>query len=163
MTDRERSDYLRELWQKIVDQFNKEELQNLAFAVGIDWDELAGEQKSSKARSLISTIDRSGKINKLVSVLRQQRQDEEWPDIPAISQRDISKSPLLRVGSRGEAVLHLQKLLRSLGHSQVDVDGIFGPDTRSAVIRFQEEAGLPADGIVGRQTWATLREQTTAK
>ena len=72
MTNRERADYLRELWQKIIKQSNKEELQNLVFAVGIDWDELAGEQKSSKVRSLITTMVRRGKLNSLISTVRSR-------------------------------------------------------------------------------------------
>jgi peptidoglycan hydrolase-like protein with peptidoglycan-binding domain len=35
-------------------------------------------------------------------------------------------------------------------------DGIFGPQTESAVEAFQESKGLAADGIVGPQTWPKL-------
>lgn len=36
------------------------------------------------------------------------------------------------------------------------VDGIFGPDTRAAVIQFQQEHGLGVDSKVGPQTWGAL-------
>ena len=57
---------------------------------------------------------------------------------------------LLRVGSRGPAVVKLQ---RKLG---VPADGIFGPVTRAAVRSFQKRHGLLVDGIVGPQTRAAL-------
>lgn len=39
-----------------------------------------------------------------------------------------------------------------------EVDGDFGPKTRSGVVIFQERAGLAADGIVGPATWRALRK-----
>jgi peptidoglycan hydrolase-like protein with peptidoglycan-binding domain len=38
----------------------------------------------------------------------------------------------------------------------VTVDGIYGPQTRAAVVRFQRANGLIADGIAGPQTLAAL-------
>ena len=57
---------------------------------------------------------------------------------------------LLRVGSRGPAVVRLQQRLG------VTADGIFGPHTRAAVRSFQKRHGLLVDGIVGPQTRAAL-------
>jgi putative chitinase len=64
--------------------------------------------------------------------------------------------PVLRRGSTGEAVGELQRLLRAKGFP-LAVDNAFGPATELAVVTFQRRAGLAADGIVGRQTWAALR------
>jgi murein L,D-transpeptidase YcbB/YkuD len=61
-----------------------------------------------------------------------------------------SQRPLLKVGARGQLVRNLQEALG------VNVDGAFGPDTHDAVVRFQREKGLKADGIVGPATWAEL-------
>ena len=38
----------------------------------------------------------------------------------------------------------------------VAADGVFGPDTRAAVLQFQESNGLVVDGIVGPQTLGAL-------
>jgi N-acetylmuramoyl-L-alanine amidase len=35
-------------------------------------------------------------------------------------------------------------------------DGEFGNDTNRAVVEFQKDKGLEADGIVGPLTWAAL-------
>ena len=58
---------------------------------------------------------------------------------------------LLRRGSRSLKVLEIQKKLRKLGYS-VKPDGIFGEETERAVILFQLEHGLQADGLVGART-----------
>jgi putative chitinase len=68
-----------------------------------------------------------------------------------------SKLPVLHRGSRGDAVVKLQKLLRTAGFAAVAVDGDFGPGTEVAVVRFQTDKKLDADGIVGDQTWAKLQ------
>lgn len=63
--------------------------------------------------------------------------------------------PLFRNGDSGPEVYALQYLLRANGHN-LTPDGQFGPMTRQRVIAFQGASGLPADGIVGPQTWAAL-------
>src|SRR5687768_7475385 len=63
--------------------------------------------------------------------------------------------PLVRRGQRIFPVRPLQQLLRAR-NQPVAVDGIFGPQTESAVKAFQQSRGLAADGIVGPQTWPRL-------
>lgn len=58
--------------------------------------------------------------------------------------------PILVRGDRGDAVKTVQ---RAIG---VRADGIFGPDTERAVIRYQKQHKLMADGIVGPATWAVI-------
>ncbi|MEV7280886.1 penicillin-insensitive murein endopeptidase [Streptomyces sp. NPDC093111] len=58
-------------------------------------------------------------------------------------------------GNRGSDVVAIQHLLGARGHS-VATDGVFGSGTASAVRAFQSAAGLPADGVVGPDTWGRL-------
>jgi peptidoglycan hydrolase-like protein with peptidoglycan-binding domain len=67
----------------------------------------------------------------------------------------IQPWPLVKRGQRIFPVRSLQHLLRARNHA-VAVDGIFGPQTESAVKAFQQSRGLAADGIVGPQTWPRL-------
>ncbi len=59
-------------------------------------------------------------------------------------------------GSTGTYVRLLQSILNRIGYNAGAVDGIFGGQTRQAVITFQLNNGLTADGIVGPATWAAL-------
>lgn len=65
---------------------------------------------------------------------------------------------LVRHGDTGSPVRDIQQRLRALGNAELALDGIFGDSTRGAVRRFQRERGLPADGIVGPETWRSLVE-----
>jgi hypothetical protein len=65
---------------------------------------------------------------------------------------------IVEFGDRGFAVSKLQIRLRELGFLKDAPDGIFGRDTKLAVIAFQKSKGLGADGVVGSKTWAALGE-----
>lgn len=67
----------------------------------------------------------------------------------------VKKHPTLQRGSRGEDVKTLQTLLAKDG-STLQIDGIFGIGTMSAVKAFQKKHNLVVDGIVGPKTWAEL-------
>jgi peptidoglycan hydrolase-like protein with peptidoglycan-binding domain len=64
--------------------------------------------------------------------------------------------PVVGEGSRGEAVVALQYLLTARGFNPDGVDGIFGPHTRAALMRFQASKRLSVDGVAGAQTWPAL-------
>lgn len=70
--------------------------------------------------------------------------------------------PLIRQGSRGVYVLVAQDGLNTLGYRTGGLDGIFGPQTRNAVISYQRSRGVVADGIVGCNTWRALQEEVVA-
>ena len=70
--------------------------------------------------------------------------------------------PTVYSGSRGESVKTLQAQLNAKGFNAGSVDGIFGKNTRAAVMAFQKANGLAADGIVGKLTWAKLYDTTAA-
>ena len=73
-----------------------------------------------------------------------------------------AKLPTLLLGTRSSDVKTLQELLNAKGYNAGSVDGIFGKNTRAAVIAFQNANGLAADGIVGKLTWAKLYDTTAA-
>ena len=64
--------------------------------------------------------------------------------------------PIVKKGSKGEAVKGLQNALNVRGTVAVAVDGVFGSGTENAVREFQGANGLDVDGIVGPDTWGAL-------
>ena len=70
----------------------------------------------------------------------------------------------LQVGDTGEKVRHLQYMLSVLSAyisaiPPLSIDGIFGPDTRNAVLAAQRRFDLPETGSVDRQTWDEIYDQ----
>ena len=61
-------------------------------------------------------------------------------------------SVLSQQGSRGNEVRQIQTKLKQLGYYKNSIDGIYGSDTKKAVISFQKSCGLKADGIAGPKT-----------
>ena len=63
---------------------------------------------------------------------------------------------------KGEYVTLLQTKLANKGYDlgSYGVDGDFGQMTEKAVKAFQKAHGLTVDGIVGKNTWAALNQQT---
>ena len=64
--------------------------------------------------------------------------------------KTLSACPTLRIGARGNITKLMQQKIG------VVADGIFGNNTKQAVINYQKSKGLVADGIVGRNTWRKL-------
>ena len=70
----------------------------------------------------------------------------------------------LQQGETGVRVEHLQYMLNTLSAyipeiPSVTIDGIFGTNTRNAVIAAQRRFGLPQTGVVNNQTWDEIYDQ----
>ncbi len=62
----------------------------------------------------------------------------------------------LNLGSKGPDVKLIQSLLSKIGYAPGPIDGVYGAQTRQAVLEFQKNNGLLADGIVGPSTWQSF-------
>ena len=89
---------------------------------------------------------------------------EYWA-VPAFVEGDVptpepvpETKPTIKRGSSGSYVVQLQETLIHLMYDvgKTGADGKFGKNTESAVVAFQANNGLKADGIVGAETWAAL-------
>lgn len=63
---------------------------------------------------------------------------------------------ILKWGSRGDYVFVVQDKLKRWGFYNGNIDGVYGTQTREAVIKFQRNHGLRVDGIVGDETARAL-------
>jgi hypothetical protein len=98
-----------------------------------------------------------------------QRQEIHWrldksgswilrPDAPAEPgcPSYTFEGPLpLKLCDRGGGVWWVQQVLADRGYD-VTPDEQYGPTTKSAVMAFQQDAGLTVDGVVGPATWDAL-------
>lgn len=95
---------------------------------------------------------------------------------PLISNKDIISpnsvlvfNKNLKLKTKGIEVEELQKYLINNKYFNGVPDGYFGPNTEAAVIRFQKDCNLFADGIVGLKTincinqFATLKDNISIK
>ena len=70
----------------------------------------------------------------------------------------------LKFGDSGIDVKAVQEVLKALGYLKIDnTTDYFGTQTESAIIAFQENLGLEADGSVGPQTIDVLNRQLIRK
>ncbi|WP_197984935.1 peptidoglycan-binding domain-containing protein [Leptolyngbya sp. Cla-17] len=75
---------------------------------------------------------------------------------PVPTSSGIPSRPLLKAGSQGSEVIELQGVLKLLGYYAGATNGSYEQTTAIAVTKFQKAAGLPADGVVGSETWNRL-------
>lgn len=75
-------------------------------------------------------------------------------------------SSTLNLGSQGDQVKELQKYLQGMGYTNADgtplkIDGIYGNNTKTAVMQFQSKNGLSPDGIFGPKSLAATKNITS--
>lgn len=72
----------------------------------------------------------------------------------------VAQTASLSRNDSGPEVSRVQDRLAALGYFDASATGFFGSITEEAVLRFQQDQGLQADGVVGSQTLAALFETT---
>jgi peptidoglycan hydrolase-like protein with peptidoglycan-binding domain len=74
---------------------------------------------------------------------------------PASDKSTSATEEIIRVP--GVSARQVQTTLKAAGFYQGSIDGKIGPKTKEGIKSFQADNGLTADGIVGRATWAKLK------
>lgn len=100
--------------------------------------------------------------NKLFTYVEPKYLTPTWVHVDKRDTRPACSTggyPLVKFGSKGVYVAVLQDALNTLGYNAGAIDGIFGNNTKNAVLRYQRSRGLTADGIVGCNTWRALTQQ----
>jgi N-acetylmuramoyl-L-alanine amidase len=68
----------------------------------------------------------------------------------------------VELGSKGDAVTKLQKLLLEKGY-KITVDGDFGQETLRVLKQYQSDNGLEDDGVCGKKTWDKINSNVAAE
>jgi peptidoglycan hydrolase-like protein with peptidoglycan-binding domain len=123
-----------------------EEVRRLQAHLGIAADGIFGSQTATALRNY---QQRTGlKVDGIFGPQTRAHLFGAASSMPRIVQPQTSS--LLRRGMRGEEVRRLQT------HLGIAADGIFGPQTATALRNYQQRTGLKVDGIFGPQTRAHL-------
>lgn len=76
--ERPRSEAELQLYNGLVSYFNEEELRDLCFQLGIDYETLPGDSKTIKVRELVAYHERRNRIESLSQVCHQLRPNVSW-------------------------------------------------------------------------------------
>lgn len=111
-------------------------------------------------RPAINNIDERYKYAlQFANYINEQPNDIVEPENEQIEAAETYWPPrTLAKGMKGADVVALQGLLLAHNHV-VTSDGDYGELTKRAVMAYQAENGLTADGIAGNQTWAAITKR----
>ena len=106
---------LKDLRKKMGELFNEDELKEIVFDLGFDYENLAGDTKTKIIISLLKKSIRHGKYPKLISLLDEERSHFDWssvsPDDPKIE--DI-EGELITTDERAEIFQEYVKKIENL-------------------------------------------------
>jgi len=122
---------------------------------GVDGKFGSGTQDAVKAYQKSAGLKADGKAGTLTLNALYEDADTET-DTDTSTFATATSSSTLEYGDSGERVRLMQDALKDLGYSIGTVDGKFGLLTRAAVIAFQRDKGITADGLAGTKTLELL-------
>ncbi len=74
--------YQTEIHQLLLSLFDEEELKTICFHLGLQYDDLPAAGRSNKARELVQSLERNGRLGELRAVVIRQRPNVTWPAAP---------------------------------------------------------------------------------
>lgn len=120
------------------------------------WESIGGSANTAENPGKGVTLSPVSRRRDLFEVRRIVGLDAASP----FQEPSIPDSPRswLQKGDKGTQVASMQQMLIAAGYScgGCGADGIFGTDTRNAVLKFQKENGLTADGLYGTKSSTVL-------
>ena len=122
---------------------------------GKSWDIFLQDiQNAINGQTISVTSSSKSQINNNdIATLQKELNSQALGDLEVDSiagPKTLGACPLLKIGSRGNITKWVQAKLG------ITADGIFGNQTRRAIIDFQIKNGLYSDGIIGQYTWSKL-------
>ncbi len=76
--------------------------------------------------------------------------------IAVLTHAGSSIQTLSKIGSSGSEVRQIQTRLKNWGYYSGSIDGIYGTQTKNAILYFQRKNGLTTDGIAGPATLSAI-------
>ncbi|MBI3601974.1 MAG: peptidoglycan-binding protein [Candidatus Omnitrophica bacterium] len=117
--------------------------------------EKKAEEKDSEIVDLQYQVkDLSGKVSTKDTADTSVADDTEALAASKTSSHKTSANDIIRVDV---SVKNVQTALKNAGVYSGKIDGKAGSATKEAIIEFQQEHHLTADGVLGRKTWGLLK------
>ena len=111
-----------------------------------------GELERQVAQKDDEIGDLQDEVDQLSSELK--RKQKASLDVVDVSSSSKKYNNIIRVNASPGQV---QIALKKAGYYDGAIDGKIGSNTKSAIMQFQKDNGLKADGVIGRQTWEKLQ------
>lgn len=173
MTDSERMNAIGDappaaLRRLITAHFNDAELQTLTHDLGLDYEELPGQVKSSKVVHLIQTAARRGVLLDLIALCQTERPNADWSAVRSAAMANpkqfvatVDEGRPLLSGSPDRAL----KLGIALGALMVSllVCGFGGGLLAGQMVRFTLDPVQPDSGSLGQVIIRVADQQLTAQ
>jgi tetratricopeptide (TPR) repeat protein len=156
-----------------VHRFNEEELHALCFSLGIDYSDLLGNGKSSKARELAQYLKRHNLISKLLEIGVQLRPDIDWEIVsiqPSIASEkskiyhNLPQRDYVEFIGREDELERLFDLLSSRNRSWiVTIDGVGGIGKSALALEVahryrQKFKELPSEDRFDAIVWTSAKQ-----
>ncbi len=74
--------FMDEMQSKLTTYFSGEEIETLAFVLGVDYDTLRGQTKPTKVNALLYELARNGRLPDLLERVGRERSNVAWPELP---------------------------------------------------------------------------------
>ena len=113
------------LRRTLIRCFDENELRDLSFDLGVDYESLPGEGKGAKARELIAYLARRGRLADLVEIAQELRPNVDWEDVSEVAalwEASRSRGCWLRLAMALSALLVLGALVLGGGVALWDWD-----------------------------------------
>lgn len=135
--------------------FNDDELRDLCFTLGIDYENLGGDTKSEKVLELIQYCERHGRSDDLINTIQRYRPNVDWEHLATTPSGPAKKvQPFANVQSYAN-----QQILEETPPSIEDHEPVqpppnpFQPITTHNGALLTERHGVRIYGLVTRQPW----------
>jgi hypothetical protein len=114
----------------------------------------AGADSSNEAAGVVEDpeLTREEKLDRLTRLWQKTSPNRGLADVPAPTLSEMAER------SPQELCATLQRMLRDLSYNPGPADGELGRSTRSALMQFQMDQALVADGVAGPATWKRLQK-----
>ncbi|MCA9942348.1 MAG: hypothetical protein KC449_02655, partial [Anaerolineales bacterium] len=85
----------------LIQHFSLDELQVLCFDLGLDYEELPGDTRTTKMHDLIEYLQRRGELTRLLTKVTEQRNFVNWPTFSTTALGTTAERTFILTGERG--------------------------------------------------------------